>query len=205
MKVHNRRVGLLSCLLMDTFVKSTPTNRAALLACVVWSPHCGPAGHRHCPFTGISTLSHLHHTIFYIWCLLETYFSVTTDWNEWMLMYSIPTVVHLCCTQAWWGPGEADSSSTLFENLNNKKIKIKNAAFKRRPKTGNSCSSETCSISFRSFCVIQTTLLYFEERTFVELFVPYSTIYSCCWGQCCSFVLNLLVFICMIFWTDLCT
>lgn len=40
----------------------------------------------------------------------NTYFSIRTDWNEWMFMYSntVPTVVHLCCTQAWWEPGEAD-------------------------------------------------------------------------------------------------
>lgn len=49
-------------------------------------------------------------------------------------MYSIPTVVHLCCTQAWWGPGEADSSSTLVENLKKKNLKKKMLLSKEDPK-----------------------------------------------------------------------
>lgn len=45
--------------------------------------------------------------ILYLKPVGNMYFSIRTDWNEWMFMYSIPTVVHLCCTRAWWGPGEA--------------------------------------------------------------------------------------------------
>lgn len=122
------------------------------------------------------------------------------DWLKWV---NVNVQYTYCCASLLYPSMVGTWRSRFKLNIGwkpQKKLNKKNAAFKRRPKTGNSCSPETYSISFRSFCVFETTLLYFEERTFVELLVPYSTIYSCCWGQCCSFVLNLLVFICMIFW-----
>lgn len=93
-------------------------------------------------------------------------------------MYSIPTVVHLCCTQAWWGPGEADSSSTSIENLKKKNKKKKMLLSKEDPKQETAVPLRPAVFPLGHF--FETTLLYFEERTFVELFVPYSTIYSCC-------------------------
>lgn len=166
---------------MDTSVKSTQTNPAALLVCVVYLYTVVQPG---------TDTVHFHR--FLLCPICSTLYSIfdacwkcvlfSCDWNEWMFMYSIRTVVHLCCTQAWWRPGEADSSSTLIEDLKR--------CFQKKTQTESSCFSETCSIYFRSFCIIKTTLLYFEERTFVELFIPCSTIYYYCRGQCCSFVLN---------------
>lgn len=45
-------------------------------------------------------LLHLHTRIQH---KLEMCSLFKTDWNEWMFMCNIPTVVHLLCTRAWWG------------------------------------------------------------------------------------------------------
>lgn len=60
------------------------------------------------------------------WSLLKTCtFPLGLTETSECLCTVIPTVVHLCCTRAWWGRGEADKSSSHFGDL------CKNTALKK--------------------------------------------------------------------------
>lgn len=130
-KEHNRSVSSNWPPLLPSrgqmFVKATRTNPAALLLRVVYLHTVVQ------PWIKAQTLAIFSiyfvpyaHCILYILSLSETCYVplLLTETSE-CLCTVIPTVVLLCCTRAWWEPGEADLSSALFEDLS------KNTAFKR--------------------------------------------------------------------------
>lgn len=92
-----KAAGLHSCLHMDGQSDRCPPATCRL------SLHCGSASNQStdCPFPSA-------HCIFYIWSLSETctFPLGLTEMSE-CLCTVLPTVVHLCCTRAWWGLGDA--------------------------------------------------------------------------------------------------
>lgn len=119
--------------------------------------------HRHCPFSQIYFAPSAH-CIFYIGSLSETCaFSIRTDWNEWMFMYRIT----YCCASLLYPSMVGTRRSRL--KLNTVWRPQQKYWFQNNNNNNNTCFySETCSINFRLYCIVQTTLLYIEGQTFCE-------------------------------------
>lgn len=103
-------------------------------------------------------------THLYIWSLSET-FSMTTDWNKWVNVY----VQYTYCRASLLSPSMVGTQRS--------KLKL-NTVW--RPQQ-QQCFQKTMTkkkrlfmLQYLLYCSIKTTLLYIEERHFVEVFIAYN-------------------------------